>query len=240
MASETDDMNSSEWWYMDTGCSNHLTGNKKWLVDFDSGKSTKIRCADDKYLNAEGMGNVRVILNNGKAALIQNVWCVPGMKSNLMSVGQLIEKGFSVTMKDNLLKLYVRNQKLIMESEQGRNRTFKVNVKTADSECLSATSVEKDSELWHRRFGHLNFRSLGHLKSKNLVHGIPTIKKPEKSCKVCMEGKQPRLSFASEVAPRAKHALRVVHYDVCGPFPVASIGGNKYFVSFVDEFTRMT
>ena len=73
MASETDDMNSSEWWYMDTGCSNHLTGNKKWLVDFDSGKSTKIRCADDKYLNAEGMGNVRVILNNGKAALIQNV-----------------------------------------------------------------------------------------------------------------------------------------------------------------------
>ncbi|KAK2352988.1 hypothetical protein QL285_090671 [Trifolium repens] len=53
MASETDDMNSSEWWYMDTGCSNHLTGNKKWLVDFDSGKSTKIRCADDKYLNAE-------------------------------------------------------------------------------------------------------------------------------------------------------------------------------------------
>ena len=240
MASETDDMNSSEWWYMDTGCSNHLTGNKKWLVDFDSSKSTRIRCADDKYLNAEGMGNVRVILNNGKAALIQNVWYVPGMKSNLMSVGQLIEKGFSVTMKDNLLKLYDRNQKLIMESEQGRNRTFKVNVKTADSECLSATSVEKDSELWHRRFGHLNFRSLGHLKSKNLVHGIPTIKKPEKSCKVCMEGKQPRLSFASGVAPRAKHALGVVHSDVCGPFPVASIGGNKYFVSFVDEFTRMT
>ncbi|KAK2385973.1 hypothetical protein QL285_059916 [Trifolium repens] len=147
MTSETDDINSSEWWYMDTGCSNHLTGNKKWLVDFDSGKSTKIRCADDKYLNAEGMGNVRVILNNGKSALIQNVWYVPGMKSNLMSVGQLIEKGFSVTMKDNLLKLYDCNQKLIMESEQGRNRTFKVNVRTADSECLSATSVEKDSEL---------------------------------------------------------------------------------------------
>ena len=55
-----------------------------------------------------------------------------------------------------------------------------------------------------------------------------------------MEGKQPRLPFASEIAPRAKHALGVVHYDVCGPFLVASTGGNKYFVSFVDEFTRMT
>ena len=240
MASESDDMDLIDWWYMDTGCSNHLTGNKKWLVDFDSEKRTKIRCADDKYLNAEGMGNVRVTLNNGKTALIQNVWYVPGIRSNLMSVGQLIEKGFSVTMKDNLLKLYDCNQKLIMESEQGRNRTFKVNVRTADSECLSATSAEKESELWHRRFGHLNFRSLKHLNSKKLVHGIPAIKKPEKSCKVCMEGKQPRLPFASETAPRAKHALGVVHSDVCGPFPVASIGGNKYFVLFVDEFTRMT
>ena len=117
LASESDDMNSSKWWYMATGCASHLTGNKKWLVDFDSGKSTKIICVVDKYLNVEGMENVKIILNNGKAAVIQNVWYVPDMKSNLMSVGQLVEKGFSVTMKDNLLKLYDCNQKLIMESE---------------------------------------------------------------------------------------------------------------------------
>lgn len=83
-----------------------------------------------------------------------------GMKSILMSVGQLIEKGFSVIMKDNLLKLYDCTQKLVMESELGKNRTFKVNVKITDSECLRATSVVKESELWHKRFGHLNFRSL--------------------------------------------------------------------------------
>ena len=74
------------------------------------------------------------------------------MKSNLMSVEQLIDKCFSVTMKDNLLKLYDCNQKLIMESEHRRNGTFKVNVRTTDYECLSATSVVKESELWHRRF----------------------------------------------------------------------------------------
>ena len=55
-----------------------------------------------------------------------------------------------------------------------------------------------------------------------------------------MKGKKPRFPFPSEVAPRAKHALGVVHYDVCGPFPVSSLGGNKYFVYFMDEFTRMT
>jgi hypothetical protein len=143
-------------------------------------------------------------------------------------------------MKDNLLKLYDCNQKLIMESEHGRNITFKVNVKTTDSECLSAISVVKESEWCHKRFGHLNFKSLGNMNSKKRVHGIPAIKKLEKSCNVCMRGKQPRLSFASEVAPRANHALGVVHSDVCGPFPEPSLGGNKYFVSFMGEFTRIT
>jgi hypothetical protein len=78
------------------------------------------------------------------------------------------------------------------------------------------------------------------MNSKKLVHGIPAIKKPEKSCNMCMKGKQPRLPFASEIPPRVKHALGVVHSDVCGPFPVPSLGGNKYFVSLFDEFTRMT
>jgi transposase InsO family protein len=38
---------------------------------------------------------------------------------------------------------------------------------------------------------------------------------------------------------RASEALQVVHSDVCGPFEVPSLGGSKYFVTFVDEFTRM-
>ena len=104
-----------DWWYIDTSCSNHLTSNKKWLVNFDYDKRTKIRCANDNYLNVKGMINVIVTLKNGKIVLIQDVWYVPGIKSNLISIGQLIEKGFSVTMKDNLLKLYDCNKKMIMQ-----------------------------------------------------------------------------------------------------------------------------
>lgn len=64
--------------------------------------------------------------------------------------------------------------------------------------------------------------------------------KLEKSYEVCMKVKQPRLSFALEVAQRTKHALEVVYSNVCGQYEVPSLGGNKYFVSFVDEFTRTT
>ena len=59
------------------------------------------------------MGNDRVVLNNGKTSLIQNVWFIHGIKRNLMNVGQIIEKGFLVTMKCNLLKLYDYNQKFL-------------------------------------------------------------------------------------------------------------------------------
>ena len=50
--------------------------------------------------------------------------------------------------------------------------------------------------------------------------------------------KQPRNSFKSEIPIRSKRKLKVIYSDVCGPFEVKSLGGNNYFVSFIDEFTR--
>ncbi|XP_050877569.1 uncharacterized protein LOC127081346 [Lathyrus oleraceus] len=128
MAYEPDDGYLIAWWYMDIGCSYHLTGNKQWLLDFDSRRRTKNICVDDKYLNSKGIGNVKVKVKNGKTVLIKDVWYVPSMKRNLISVDQLIEKGFPVTMNNNLLNLYDSDQKIIMQYEQENNKTFKVNV----------------------------------------------------------------------------------------------------------------
>lgn len=138
------------------------------------------------------MGNVIVKLNNGKTILIKDVWYVPSMNRNMMSIGQLIENIFLVAMKENILKLYNCNQKPIMQYELGRKKTFKVNVVTTDTQCLNARSTEGESELWHKRLRHMNYRSLGHLSLNNLVHEIPKIVAPEKSCDICMRGKQPR------------------------------------------------
>lgn len=55
-------------------------------------------------------------------------------------------------------------------------------METFETKCLSAEGAEGDSELWHKRLGHLNFRNLGHLNSKKLVYGIPKILKFKKSC----------------------------------------------------------
>ena len=60
--------------------------------------------------------------------MIKYVLFVPGMKCNLLSVGQLVEKGFSVVMKDEVLKLFDTKNNLVLKSPLSKNRTFKTMI----------------------------------------------------------------------------------------------------------------
>jgi len=73
------------------------------------------------------------------------------------------------------------------------------------------------------------------LSEKRMVQRLPKIKLPSEMC--CTE-KQARSSNKARVPFKATRKLEVIHFDVCGPFEVKSIGGNSYFVTFIDEFTR--
>jgi len=109
----------------------------------------------------------------------------------------------------------------------------------ADVQCLASTANEDGSWLWHSRLGHLNFKGLNQLQSQKLVEGLPRIRVPNKICERCWTSKQPRNSFKSESPARAIEVLGVVHSDVCSPLEVPPMGGNKYFVTFIDEFSRI-
>ena len=57
-------------------------------------------------------------------------------------------------------------------------------------------------------------------------------------CEACIERKQHQLSFPTERTRRATNPLEIVHSDVCGPMRTTSMGGAKYFVTFIDNFSR--
>lgn len=87
----------------------------------------------------------------------------------------------------------------------------------------------------------MNFKSFSHLNSKNLVHGISKIMTLDKSCDVCIweeinQGCHSHMNFLLEPFMPCEWYILI---NVCGPFEVPSLGRNKYFVSFVDEFIRM-
>jgi len=71
------------------------------------------------------------------------------------------------------------------------------------------------------------------------VNGLPHIDHLNQLCEVCIFGKNHKIPFVKELW-RAKFPLELVHTDVCGPMNISSIGGNKYFLTFIDDFSRKT
>ena len=88
--------------------------------------------------------------------------------------------------------------------------------------------------------GHLNFGGLELLYKKRLVYGLPFISHPNQICEGCMYGKQSRKSFLKESFSRASQPLGLVHADICGPLKPSSYGKNRYFLLFIDDYTRQT
>lgn len=101
--------------------------------------------------------------------------------------------------------------------------------------CLF-TSENKQSLLWHRRLGHLNLQDLCKLKSVVTGMEFNSPKKVE-PCVECLKGKQSRFPFSNSTN-RATSILELVHSDLCGPMEEQSLGGARYFITFLDDFTR--
>jgi len=93
-------------WYLDTGCSNHVTENRVWLIDLDLSVKSGVRFADNSTILAEGFGKVLIMINDGKKTFMLDVLYVLSMKNNLLSLGQLLKKGYTMTMQQNLIEVY--------------------------------------------------------------------------------------------------------------------------------------
>ena len=80
---------------------------------------------------------------------------------------------------------------------------------------------------------------LKNIQSNGLVIGLPIFKDKNMLyiCEACQFGKQVRFSFNKE-SVRSTYALQLIHTNVRGPTKETSIGGNRYSVKFIDDFTR--
>ncbi|XP_006603521.1 uncharacterized protein [Glycine max] len=143
MATTSNESSNDISWYLDSGCSTHMTGRKEWFIRFDDSSKSKVHFADDNSLTVEGIGRVAFRDTNGKETIIEEVLYVFGLKTNLLSLGQLLQKGFVMTMEDNCLKVFDRNQKLVIQANLSQNRTFQIGMNILKHQCF-ATSKNKE------------------------------------------------------------------------------------------------
>ena len=72
-----------------------------------------------------------------------------------------------------------------------------------------------------------------------MVEGLPKIEVPDQLCRSCVAGKQHRSSFHKGSQFRASKPLELVHIDICGPISPSALGGSRYFLLIVDDFSRL-
>ncbi|GJW35112.1 ribonuclease H-like domain-containing protein [Tanacetum coccineum] len=186
---------------IDSGCSRHMTGNMSYLTDYKE--------IDGGYV-AFG-GNPKGGKITGKCTIktgnldFENVYFVRELKFNLFSVSQMCDKKNSVLFNDTECIVLSPNFKLIDESQvllrvPRKNNMYSVDLKNIVPKggltCLFAKATSNESKLWHRRLGHLNFKTMNKLVKGNLVRGLPSkLFENDQTCVACQKGKQHRASY---------------------------------------------
>lgn len=89
---EKDATNESEW-YLDNGASNHMIGNKGAFSVLDSNVGGKIRFGDRSTIRIEGRGSIVLRCKNGEQRVLSDVYSIPQLRSNILSIGQATEGG---------------------------------------------------------------------------------------------------------------------------------------------------
>lgn len=140
-------------------------------------------------------------------------------------------------MKEDLLFLYDRDDKLIVKTKSSPNRLYKVVMEVETMKCLQMVH-HKESTKWNSRLGHVGLRNLKLMVEKEMVIGLPRFGVKTETCTACLRGKQIRNSFPQESSYRATKVLELVHGDLCGPNTPPKTGGNRYVFVLIDDYSR--
>jgi hypothetical protein len=169
---------------------------------------------------------------------ITQVLHVLKMKNSLISVCKLISKGLKVEFDKDGCKVNNVHGTVVAQARREKN-LYLLNVNVRKESGNVAKSSNEGAMLWHQRLGHLNMASLK--KLENMVNGMNLKEVPlHHVCEACIEGKHQRSPFPKGEASRASKLLELVHSDVCGSMKTTSHGGARYFVTFIDDFSRKT
>ncbi|GJR41246.1 retrovirus-related pol polyprotein from transposon TNT 1-94 [Tanacetum coccineum] len=225
-------------WYLDSGCSKHMTGDRSQLTNFVSKFLGTVKFGNDQVAKIMGFGDYQI----GNVT-ISRVYYVEGLGHNLFSVGQFCDSNLEVAFRQHTC--FIRNLEgvdLLTGSRGDNLYTLSLgNMMASSPICLLSKASKTKSWLWHRRLSHLNFGSINHLARHGLVRGLPKLKfEKDHLCSACALGKSSKKPHKPKSEDTNQEKLYLLHMDLCGPMRVASVSGKKYILVIVDDYSRFT
>ncbi|GJW37917.1 ribonuclease H-like domain-containing protein [Tanacetum coccineum] len=228
---------------VDSGCSRHMTGNKAYLAEFQDFNGGPVAFGGSKgYITSKGKIKTRKLD-------FEDVCFVKELQHfNLFSVSQMCDKKNKVLFTDSEclvlspeFKLPDENQVLLKIPKQNNMYSFNLEniVPSGGLACLIAKATIDESNKWHRRLGHVNFKNLNKLVKGNLVRGLPSkIFQNDHTCVACQKGKQHKASCKAKSVSSISHSLQLLHMDLFGPTSVRSLNHKTYCLVITDDFSR--
>ena len=237
---------NSNVWIVDSGASSHMTQRKELLANYEEfDKPQKVSMGDDHIVQACWKGDIQftMVLQNDRSREItmRRALYVPKLTFSLFSVRATVMKGNAVKFENGICLIYDKNR-ILLGTGSLEDKLYYLKFESVIQESIAiaaGSEVKNKVDLWHQRLGHLNEIQLREMASQNLVKGMIIPKSARISfCEKCVEGKMSKKPFKSVGEIRSVRKLQYVHSDVCGPIPTQSIAGNKYFVTFIDDYSR--
>lgn len=162
------------------------------------------------------------------------------MTANLLSVSQITSFGNKVIFYSDSCEIRSANDELLATASCV-DGLYKLDGFRPSSieRALAVVRSNESKELWHRRLGHSNETDLDKMR-KGGVNGVSYVDtNGSLACVACCRGKQTRKPFKKSTT-RAQQLLEVVHADLAGKMETTSIGGSRYVLVLVDDFSRRT
>nr|GEZ95605.1 retrovirus-related Pol polyprotein from transposon TNT 1-94 [Tanacetum cinerariifolium] len=225
-------------WYLDSGCSKHMTGDRSRLMNFMKKFIGTVRFGNDHFGAIMGYGHY--VIGN---SVISNVYYVEGLGHNMFSVGQFCDYDLKVTFRKH--SCYVRDTdgvELIKGSRGSNLYSILIEDMMKSSPiCLLSKASNNKSWLWRRHLNHLNFGTINDLARKYLVRGLPRLKFEKDHLRsACQLGKSKKHTYKPKPENTNLEVLNTLHMDLCGPMRVQIINGKKYILVIVDDYSRFT
>ena len=175
---------------------------------------SRVKFGNNTNIPILGKNQISIKLKDGSQNLISVVFYVPNLRYNLLSMGQLLEKGYNIQIHHGFCTLIDWNGRFVTKVKMTPNRLFPLKIHHKKISCLSSI-ISNDDWLWHMRFGHFHFSGLNYLSRKGYVSGLPAMNIPNRVCETCEIGKKHREPFPTGKSWRVKKLLEIIHSDLC-------------------------
>jgi len=189
---------------------------------------------DDEACQLNGIGTIRIKMFDSMVWDLIKVRYSPQMKKNIISVGAMESKRLKVTLENGVFNV-MKGSMVVMKGVRDSNLYYLKGSTVTGALAAAVDSDEDATRLRHIRLDQAGEKSMQALAKQGLLKGAKTYKL--KFCEHSVLGKKTNVKFGITIH-YTKGILDYVHTNVWDPFKNASFGGNHYFVSFMDDYSR--